>query len=185
MSPRSRHPRRQDIGEHVHDPQYYDFMTTHPEFESTELLMRVYEALEERGIPFRYSYPIGDSLATAGLREHITVHFYIPEINTCIIVQGGFWFNNANRLQDTALTIALLEYGGYRVLWWSEPEILAKGLDRIIDDEPLFHQVTQHGAPLRPTDYQPLRYGRFYRRPPRPVRAAVQERKRMRRYPKR
>lgn len=172
-------------GERIHNPQYYDFLTQHPELESTKLILRVYEALEARNIPFRYSYPLGDSLATPGLRERITAHFFIPESNTVIIVQGGYWFDNANRLQDTALTIALLEYAGFNVLWWGEPEIQATGIDAMIDSEPVFKQLNQYGRPLAPDDYEPIPYKRFYRRPPHPKRTEVGARRRTRRYPKR
>ncbi|MFA7153848.1 MAG: hypothetical protein WC072_08655, partial [Methanoregulaceae archaeon] len=63
--------------------------------------MRVYEALESARIPFYYSYNLGDSLATPGIREQVRPHFFIPSINTAIIVQGGHWFEDAGRLQST------------------------------------------------------------------------------------
>jgi len=177
----ARRPQRDVL---VHDPRYYDFLTQHPELGSTKLIMRVYEALEAAGIPFYYSYPLGDSLATPGITERITVHFYIPTVNVAILVQGGFWFDDASRLQDTALMISLIEYAGIKCLWWTEPEIMSDGVDMLIAREPLLAGAVGTGGPMQ-GNYEPLHYMAYYTEPPHPFKRERLVARRKRRQAKR
>ena len=171
-------------GIRVHDPKYMDYLTAHPELGGTQLVMRVYEALESARIPFYYSYNLGDSLATPGIREQVRPHFFIPSINTAIIVQGGHWFEDAGRLQSTALAIALMEYAGIKVLFWGEPEIQSRGVHDMILSEPMLRLAMGTGLPL-PTNYRTLRYRDYYSQPPRPPRRGRVVSTRGKRRPKR
>lgn len=179
----TRQPSGISRGTRVREPGYYDFIPIHPELGSTQLIMRVFEALEAKAIPFYYSYEFGDAVVTQGLREHLRTHFYIPTINTAIIVQGGFWFDDASRLQDTALAIALLEHSGIKVLWWSEPEIITRGVDDMILDSPeLVSQIGVGGWMYPPTDI--IRYRDYFQPPPHPIRKEREVRRRRKRRPK-
>lgn len=170
-------------GERVYDPSFWTFISQHPELGSTRLIMHVYEALAAKGIPFIYSHYFGDALATTGLRESVRAHFYVPAANTAIIVEGGHWFGSASRLQSTSLTIALLKYAGINVLWWTEPELLARGVDNMITSSPELMAVAHTGGVL-PSPYPIIQYRKYWRPPPHPPRKERQMRTRRRRRPK-
>ncbi len=164
----------------VKEPGYWDFFTSEPGVPGTDLIMRVYEALERRRIPFYFSYYLGDALATVGLKESIRVHFYLPQQNVAIIVQGGYWFDQVKNLNNTALQLALIEYCGIKPVWWTEPEIMLKGLDELFRETPELNMPYIPGDPLV-TDYAPLDYRSFGSPPPRGPRKERATRERGRR----
>ncbi len=167
---RKRRPKKIDRMR-VHEPQAYQYLSAFPELGMTQLLAMVYQALVNMRIAFWFAYNLGDSLATRGIREQIRPHFYIPSTNTAIIVQGGYWFDDASRLQSTALTIALMEYNGIKVLFWGEPEIRSRGVVDMVLSEPHLRRAMGTGRPL-PTNYSIIRYRDYYQPPPRPLRRA-------------
>ncbi|MHB9019404.1 MAG: hypothetical protein ACYC3G_00800 [Minisyncoccota bacterium] len=150
------------------DYDYFDFYPANPAIPATDLIARVYEALLLRRIPFYFSYFLGDALATVGLKEQIRVHFFLPQHNVVIIVQGGYWFDSTDNLNDTALKLALIQYAGITPVFWTEADLMMKGLDALFAETPALQVPYTPGDPLH-TDYPPVDYRGNVKRPPHPL----------------
>ncbi len=166
---RVRRKEKRDLA--VRAPNYYwdEYFSFDPGVPGTELIMRVYEALQARRIPFYFSYFMGDALMTVGLKEALRVHFFLPEHNTAIIVAGGYWYDKGDNINDTAMDIALLEYAGVHPVFWTEPEIEYWGLDELFSRDHIFSLPHSAGGAME-TDYEPYNYKGFAFRPGHPLR---------------
>ncbi|MCX8014013.1 MAG: hypothetical protein N3A02_06955, partial [Rectinema sp.] len=99
-------------------------------------------------------------------------------------VKGGYWFDKGDNLNDTALEIAMLEYAGKKVIFWTEDQVMYWGIDELIKREPLLNQPYEHGDPID-TDYPPFDYRKYVMTPGRPFRKERMVRRGGRRRPKR
>jgi len=163
--------RREKYDTSIRTPDYRwdEYSSYDPSVPGTELIMRVYEALQARRIPFYFSYFMGDALMTVGLKETVRVHFYLPEHNAAIIVAGGYWYDKGDNINDTAMEMALLEYAGVHPVFWTEPEIEYWGLDELFAREQIFDMPHTLGGPMD-TDYAPYDYKGFVSHPGHPLR---------------
>ena len=154
----------------VYKPGYWDYFSFNPAVPGNELIMRVYEGLYNMQVPFYFSYYFGDALFTYGLKEHLRVHFYLPNQNMAIIVKGNYWFERGNNINETALDAALLEYAGIKAVLITEEEVMLRGVAEILRSIPELQVPFERGMPLE-TDYPPYDYRAAALRPPHPPRA--------------
>jgi len=166
--PKRRPERFGQFAERIPPIDYWSYFTPYPGLPATDLIARVYEAFSRRNWRFYFSYFFGDALFTYGLREHIRVHFYLPDLNIAVIVKGGYWYDKGSNVQETALDMAMLEYAGIRPILWTEEQVMYWGIDELIRREPLLQGPMPLGGPI-PTDYEPFDYRAMVMVPGRPL----------------
>ncbi len=107
----------------------------------------LYAALMARQIPFLYQESVTATIPEIGLNNNYRPDFILPDTKIIIEVQGAYWHSMPDRIESDSFRAAILEYLGYKVLFWWDYDILAR-LDELFLADPVMANYPVRGNPL-------------------------------------
>jgi len=119
-----------------------------PEIDGSKPEKMVYAALASRMIPFYFKKDIGDIPETPEI-ETARPDFLFPDIMLAIVVISPFFLGNfGSYIDKLSFTNAVLQYKGYRVLFWTANDI-EKDVAKLIKNDAGLVSIEGKGLPYK------------------------------------
>jgi G:T-mismatch repair DNA endonuclease (very short patch repair protein) len=123
------------------------FVDPFPDIPGTLPEKILYAALVKRNIPFEFQESVRARIPEIKLDNTYRPDFILPDAKIIIEVQGAYWHSMPGRIDSDSFRAAVLQYLGYKVLFWWDYDIL-RNIDQLFLTEPILNRYPVHGAPL-------------------------------------